>query len=582
MKRLLIGSVIALIWALLVVAEEGKEVSPENQGVSLMLLGSVSFMMTTFYLVNHPDEDMKKHSWRVISSTISIFSAVLFFQACQGVVEEYIIAKACKGSAAEKCILGVNLGHMFSWLLLLQLVLACISGAIGKEPTDKKSVTLSMKCWAVMMGHISGFSAINAFGVLQHSQWFAQDWKHALLVMPIAAIVLKIVFGIFACIRDRISKGDDGIVDEWEKMWDEEVMETEDDVYGLALSFLTVQAARYGFTGVFANVEGEDEVNHPNSDAWKLWGFGIAMSLLHALRAQFLKCEITPRLTSQVRNIMHMTFAWCFYNGTYWLIDTNLMAMGESAMGAVVLALIVSAVSFVMIFILDKIADSDSTGKEADKAIEKIILALGILIGFSWEKSFDVSVGQVAEVMHYCSKIPVSIAKLLMALLLMALVVPAWRIYILSTLYEIGAFEEEEEELIEEEGEVPEQKKKDKAVTNGNSTKKDERTTSRGLAAPLLARGASSTSQLTVEEKMREMERRMQQAEKDRERAKDMIKSIETMVTTLRQGVEQVSIEEDKEELIVNSSSSTGEIRSKGNHVVKFPEKSKTHFLCSC
>jgi len=81
------------------------------------------------------------------------------------------------------------------------------------------------------------------------------------------------------------------------------------------------------------------------------------------------------------------------------------------------------------------------------------------LIGFSWEKSFDVSVGQVAEVMHYCSKIPVSIAKLLMALLLMALVVPAWRIYILSTLYEIGAFEEEEEELIEEEGEVPEQKK---------------------------------------------------------------------------------------------------------------------------
>jgi len=474
MKRLLIGSVIALIWALLVVAEEGKEVSPENQGVSLMLLGSVSFMMTTFYLVNHPDEDMKKHSWRVISSTISIFSAVLFFQACQGVVEEYIIAKACKGSAAEKCILGVNLGHMLSWLLLLQLVLARISGAIGTEPTDKKSVTLSMKCWAVMMGHISGFSAINAFGVLQHSQWFAQDWKHALLVMPIAAIVLKIVFGIFACIRDRISKGDDGIVDEWEKMWDEEVMETEDDVYGLALSFLTVQAARYGLTGVFANVEGEDEVNHPNSDVWKLWGFGLAMSLIHGLRAQFLKCEINPRITSQVRNIMHMIFACCFYNGTYWFLDTNLMPMGESAMGAVVLALIVSAISFVMIFILDKIADADSTGKEADKAIEKMILALGILIGFSWEKSFDVSVGQVAEVMHYQSKIPVSIAKLLMAFLLMALVVPAWRIYILSTLFDIGAFEEEEEEeeVGKEEGEVPEKKGKDKEVTSASPQKK--------------------------------------------------------------------------------------------------------------
>merc|ERR1712050_700296 len=98
-----------------------------------------------------------------------------------------------------------------------------------------------------------------------------------------------------------------------------------------------------------------------------------------------------------------------------------------------------------MIWLLDVIADLPETGADIDKAIRAVVQALGILIGFSWEKAFDTAVEGVSD---FISFFPPSGTKLGMAIVLAAVVVPAWRMHILPT---ILAFEEEEEEEEEQE-----------------------------------------------------------------------------------------------------------------------------------
>ena len=46
---------------------------------------------------------------------------------------------------------------------------------------------------------------------------------------------------------------------------------------------------------------------------------------------------------------------------------------------------------------LDKLADMDFTDDEVDSSLRALIQSLGILIGFSWERSFDEAVGGLAE-----------------------------------------------------------------------------------------------------------------------------------------------------------------------------------------
>eukprot|EP00746_Dinoflagellata_sp_MGD_P013689 gnl/MRDRNA2_/MRDRNA2_129691_c0_seq1.p1 gnl/MRDRNA2_/MRDRNA2_129691_c0~~gnl/MRDRNA2_/MRDRNA2_129691_c0_seq1.p1 ORF type:complete len:516 (+),score=119.85 gnl/MRDRNA2_/MRDRNA2_129691_c0_seq1:124-1671(+) len=457
-------SVIFAVLVSMAYAEEEKPASDTACAMAATLLGSISFQMSLFYLLNHSDPDMRKYSYEVVVSTISIFCAVLLFQSIQGVVEEVFLDGA--GPLYATC---VGMVHMLIWFALTQFSLAYISGAladfkIGKKPTDIRDMEANMKCWATLLAHMTGFAAINAFGTMQQLEIFSWNPLFCALAVPIAVAGIYGMQRVTDTAREYIStKFGDGEKDEFEHAWDEETEEAENDVMGLALSFLITQTIRYTISGVLPNEEGEEEgaaaFSHTTIQIVLLFATGLLAvgSMAYYIfkepeeREDHHKTEaeeIQERFIETIIVTMSMVFAWCcFFTGRWYLGTFNVLA-DDPMLLALALALLISAISFVGIRILDICADAEWSGPKVDEAIFKVIGAIGILVGFSWEQAFDTAVGSLAS----RSSNP-AIMKLGLALFCVVIIVPAWRWWLLPMVIEKGwlhGFVVEDEAHIEE------------------------------------------------------------------------------------------------------------------------------------
>jgi len=283
----------------------------------------------------------------------------------------------------------------------------------------------------------------------------------AFMIVPAGFLGLFSLYHCFDLVREYISRADDDQVDEYELKWDEETEEAEDDVAGLSLAFLTCQAVRFSISGILPNEEGieppQKAGTHGPNQVLILWACGLVSGILGIL---FIRYQVLikawqgeegtaaeaeaeaateakdeeedsgrmERVMKIVRNYFTFGSAWCSFYAAKWAFTHTSLGSQESMLH-VVLALVVSAFVFVGIFVMDKVMDHDllGAGEDAEEALEEIILALSVLVGFSWEQSFDTAVSVLAEDIA----MPKAWSKLAMSLVLVAIVFPAWRFYIL-------------------------------------------------------------------------------------------------------------------------------------------------------
>ncbi|CAE6971749.1 scn4aa [Symbiodinium natans] len=449
--------------------EESSETTGVNLGIAIMLLGSIGFMMGIFYLVNHEDKQMQICTWKVICATISIFVSVLIYQAVNDVVKAIFL----RGSSPFEEI-QVSFAHSLVWFFTLQVFLATVSAAItwpwcGKpdrsEEADSKRA-LDLKCWAVILGHITGFAFISAWSQLH------EVLEGSLLIFPLAYCVFRLLFKLTEKAREFVIFADDGEKDVLEEHWDEATEETEDDVMGLTMSYLVVQTLRFWTTGYMPNAEGSlpQGKSTSNLQAAILMIVGILIAVASYMRTVYFP-DWHGRNAMWLRLICDFSFSWTIMFGIdAFLTNSGLGGAVFGVVGDVITACIVTVWAFAVIYFLDKevdltmhaeteLAASPSKKDQAKARLQKrkraamrgTILALGVLIGFAWEKSFDTAVDDTAE--KESKFMPPSFVKMVLAMLLATVVLPAWRWYILPEVVRLGGFsdpmDEEAEEAVE-------------------------------------------------------------------------------------------------------------------------------------
>jgi hypothetical protein len=483
-----------------------------------MLLGSVAFVIGLFYLVNWPDDDIRRYSWEIISKTISIFTAVMMFQAINKPLLEWI---KHMNPWFQCCI---HYTHCLVYLVLMQLTIGIISGALFRSwdtddideekwvvadpmlkdfnvlevhpdrvrnkvqnksvyvddyqmevPVEKKKMNLEkkkrrMKCWATILAHMSGFAAINAGGSLQQMHLFSNPryiehegslplrglgllhFFMAFLPVIITELFCLLSFKLSSRFRDMqmqeaLASGRKGVR---AQMCNKECDEAENDVSSLSISFLTVQAVRYWVTGVLPGVEGIEEIH---GEEWVpglnhviiLYVVGMLFGLVSVILVVIIAKLAVEREEGQEEtkgermkeliretalNSSAMSFGWCVLWATRWAGVRQENIDVKSVMGRVVIALILSGMAMSVVFVLDKVDDAHQGVEDSQvgaQAIQTIIGALGVLVGFSWEHSFDGGVEAIASQTDYEGPM-----QLFFAFLVVAFIVPAWRRHILT------------------------------------------------------------------------------------------------------------------------------------------------------
>jgi len=288
-----------------------------------------------------------------------------------------------------------------------------------------------------MLAHIAGFAAISAGSELVRPEGAAaapRVWEVVMFV-PVMALVMLALCHVSRRVRLFISAYDEK-VELSEKMWDTVATEAEEDVMSMAVSFMSVSALQFALLGVLPDRHGSIQAELPPWQ-WRFdtvcmlatGGAASAITLTLVLLSQTLQSErtIVGRLLLLAQNYASECFAWSVLFAVKALVKWRYHADAADGVTArVITALGVSAFACINILPLDKLADSIGQGAPTQQAIVKVILSLGVLVGFAWELCFSAAIEVIGERVRG----PSNMLCLGLSLVMGALVVPAYLLHI--------------------------------------------------------------------------------------------------------------------------------------------------------
>jgi hypothetical protein len=152
--------------------------------------------------------------------------------------------------------------------------------------------------------------------------------------------------------------------------------------------------------------------------------FIVLSPLVNCLPDKIPLMEQKPRLKVWLKRTCGNCTAFGILYNIEWVMRL-LKFSGPS--GAMVAALGATLTTYVLVFVLDWVADAECSPPVVDKEVRFYIEPLSLLIGLTWKQAFIVSI-KVLETQIDVLPRPVEI--LIIAVVVAMIIVPAWRMYI--------------------------------------------------------------------------------------------------------------------------------------------------------
>jgi len=358
--------------------------------------------------------------------------------------------------------------------------------------------------WAVLMGHVVGFACIDAFATLQEFLSLPHQYGNQGAWLGVLLAVFGLIAWYFMMKKIRwfvgqrlSSETDHEKIEEAIDSWEEVVEDTENDAIALTVSFLVCQILRSVVTGALPNPEGSservlmhNESRHGTAPAFSgplffersyvdvlcLWGLAYMVFFVVLIVrdgpcfSKAWECmseERAERVSAVASDISAMTIGWAGYFGMLWLLDEvnrTHCAGGISSLahrsgfncgsggmtGSVFLACCCTMLAYGVIICVRYSAAwyyslLDNASWSSKKAVRhltiSILKAQGLLIGFGWEKSFDLAVEDISERVPKESRAMARVAVSFAVCLMVGLV---WKLFLLPEVMR----QEEEDKLL--------------------------------------------------------------------------------------------------------------------------------------
>lgn len=398
------------------VARHDGEGEKDHHGfVTVLGFGAAVILFSlSFGMANHSNKKISLFTWRCIDNVISIFLAVLLFQA----LDEVVVSSGLLPKSH------VVIGSFIYAVLLLALAVGMSTIMKRNEKEDEKGLAI----FAASSGHFVGFAFMHAttIGMEHHSE----SLLHAFLIFIFVIIFIPALTYLLFHVKTRLDLYSD-------KELIEKIDDIENDAGAMAVSICWTMLVCFYITGMFQDLREEEDVDKHARKAMLIYcvlctvvGSAIILFMCDSDKAKDEGQYVKHRATSFCSSVIAMTMAWAWLVWGKWCFHES--AFAEYPMfSRIWFAFIVSIVAIAVILVLGMVSIRPQRQDRAVK-LEKeellLILTVSLVAGWSWEEAFDHSLETIAETGHH-EEYWNGMYKLLAGAIMLAIVLPVHVIY---------------------------------------------------------------------------------------------------------------------------------------------------------